>query len=179
MFIYTDNRADSSGRSDKDFRNSKMANSQKRVKEVKKNSRKDNDLCDTMQHKGEIVEKAVRQSGYPLTKLARKMGKTARWLYYIFENSNVPIDYILEIGNIIHYDFTEEIAELKRFKNANQSNQLIMDTTSPFGARKDEASYWKDKYLQVLESYNEMLLKIAPGEAVPRQKRKYTRRVQK
>ena len=153
-----------------------MANSQKKVKKVKNTSRKENDLCNTMQHKGEIVEKAVRQSGYPLTKLARKMGKTARWLYYIFENSNVPIDYILEIGNIIHYDFTEEIAELKRFKNANQSNQLIMDTTSPFGVRKDEASYWKDKYLQVLESYNVMLLKLAPNEAMPKQKRKYTRR---
>ena len=139
---------------------------------MKRNSSAKDDLCDTMQHKGEIVEKAVRQSGFPLTKLARKMGKTARWLYYIFENTNVPIDYILEIGNIIHYDFTDEIAELKRFKGANTNNQLLIDPASPFGGRKDEVTYWKDKYLQVLESYNEMLLKLAPSDLTQKEPRK-------
>ena len=48
-----------------------------------------------MQHKGEIVEKAVRDSGMPLTKLSAKMHKSRRWMYNAFENENLSIDYIL------------------------------------------------------------------------------------
>ena len=66
-----------------------------------------------MQHKGEILEKAIRESGHFITKLAQKMGKSRRWMYQIFDSANVPIDYIIDIGKIIHHDFTDEIKGIK------------------------------------------------------------------
>ena len=45
-----------------------------------------------MQHKGKILEKAVRESGMPLTKLSVKMDKSRRWMYNAFENENVQDD---------------------------------------------------------------------------------------
>ena len=66
-----------------------------------------------MQHKGEIVEKAVRQSGIPLTKLVKRLGKSRKWIYNAFENPQLFLDVILEIGKIIHYDSSNEIKELK------------------------------------------------------------------
>ena len=102
-----------------------------------------------MQHKGKILEKAVRQSGMPLTKLSKKMDKSRRWIYNAFENENLSIDYILEIGNIIHYDFSNDMEDLKKYKDAADHFG-----TSP---NSNQTDYWKNKYLNLLEKYNELI----------------------
>lgn len=111
-----------------------------------------------MQHKGEIIEKAVRQSGYSITKLAKKLGKSTRWMYHVFENSNVSIDYILGIGEIIHHDFSNEIKELKKHKMLNEI-QEIKESEAAFKSKQAELENWKDKYLSLLEKYNDLLVK--------------------
>ena len=111
-----------------------------------------------MQHKGEIIEKAVRESGYSITRLAKRMGKSRRWVYQIFENPNVPVDYVLEIGKIIHHDFSDDIKELKLYK-MSMTKQLLNEPPQIFGSDKEEAEYWKNKYLMVLEKYNDVLLR--------------------
>ena len=35
-----------------------------------------------MEHRGEIIEKAIRNSGIPLTSIARKVGKSRQWVYH-------------------------------------------------------------------------------------------------
>ena len=110
-----------------------------------------------MQHKGEIIEKAVRESGYSITKLAERMGKSRRWMYQIFDSANVSIDYILEIGKIIHYDFSDDIRELKTY-NTRFAKELFNEPPQKFANDKEEAEYWKNKYLYILERYNELLL---------------------
>ena len=112
-----------------------------------------------MQHKGEIIEKAVRESGYSITRLAQDMGKSRRWVYQIFENRIVPVDYILSIGKFIHYDFTEDIKELKSYKTSIVK-QMTNDQLQSFGNEKGEVEYWKNKYLAVLEKYNDLLISL-------------------
>ena len=104
-----------------------------------------------MQHKGEIVEKAVRASGYPITKLASKMRKSRRWMYLVFENPNVTIDHILEIGTIIHHDFSEEIHELKR------KSKEVHEPSFPYNEDEDTIEHWKVKYYDLLEEFNTLL----------------------
>ena len=67
-----------------------------------------------MIHRGEIVEKAVRESGFSIVQLAKRMHKSRKWVYNSFENSQLPLDYVLQIGKIIHYDFSLEITEIQR-----------------------------------------------------------------
>jgi predicted transcriptional regulator len=112
-----------------------------------------------MQHKGEIIEKAVRKSGFSITALAKRMGKSRRWVYQIFESQVVPVDYIFSIGKIIHHDFTEDIVELKNYQ-VNVRKQIMDDTQQPFGSDKDKVDYWKNKYLAVLEKYNDLLVSL-------------------
>lgn len=112
----------------------------------------------SMQHKGEIIEKAVRSSGYSITKLADSLGRSRRWIYQIFESPNVPIDYILDIGRVIHHDFSDEVRELKVYR-IKMSNESAQEPPQGFDSYKTEAEYWKNKYLTVLENYNELLLK--------------------
>jgi len=106
-----------------------------------------------MQHKGEIVEKAVRQSGLPLTQLAKRMGKSRRWLYNAFDNPSLSIEHILRIGSIIHYNFANDIHDLQRFLNLEEP----ISEENNYAIRAESAEYWKNKYLTLLEKYNGLL----------------------
>jgi ABC-type glutathione transport system ATPase component len=101
-----------------------------------------------MKHRGEIVEKAIRESGIPLAEIARRLKKSRRHLYNIFQNPHLSLDEILQIGKIIHYDFSREFTEVRK-DDLNINNQNI-----------ENKDYWKNKYLSLLEKYNELLEKI-------------------
>jgi CRISPR/Cas system-associated exonuclease Cas4 (RecB family) len=108
-----------------------------------------------MQHRGEIVERAIRKSGYPISEIARKLGKSRRWMYLMFDNSQVDIESIISIGKIIHHDFSSEIRELSAI---NTNSYLEPDIKY----NKQTKEYWKNKYLRLLENYNELLKKTNP-----------------
>ena len=108
-----------------------------------------------MIHRGEIVERAVRQSGMTITEVAKRMNKSRRHLYNIFEDPNVSIDVILQIGKIIYHDFTQDLPELKKEVGTLEINE----PETPYNDTKS-AIYWKDKYLELLERYNSLLEKV-------------------
>ncbi len=103
-----------------------------------------------MQHRGEIIKEAVYKSGYPITELAKRMGKSRRWVYLLFENTTVSIDIMLQIGKIIHYDFSVEL---------NRPSANLFTTNEPPSLYISDEEYWKNKYLNLLEEYNELLKK--------------------
>ncbi len=109
-----------------------------------------------MQHRGEIVEQAVRQSGYSLTKLTQRLGKSRRWIYHAFENPILSIEVILEIGKIIHHDFSDEIIDLKRY-SAKIAQPLTSLQNQSDNSIISQNEYWKNKYLLLLEKYNALL----------------------
>jgi plasmid maintenance system antidote protein VapI len=101
-----------------------------------------------MKHRGEIVEKAVRESGFPITELARRMKKSRRHIYNLFENPHLSLDEIFQIVKIIHVDFSTHFTEMRNIKNR------LEEPTVSYG---DSAAYWKDKYIALLEKYNALL----------------------
>lgn len=50
----------------------------------------------------EILKAAIYKSGVPITEIAKRMGKSRRWMYLMFENSMVSLDVVLQIGKLIH-----------------------------------------------------------------------------
>lgn len=113
-----------------------------------------------MQHKGEIVEHAVRQSGYSITKLAAKLGKSRRWMYHVFQNPNLTIELVLDIGKIIHHDFTNEIKELKKYSSNGFINEIIKEPEQNYFHQQKEIEYWKNKYVELLEKHNALLTSL-------------------
>lgn len=107
-----------------------------------------------MVHRGEIVEQAVRQSGMAITEVARRLGKSRRHIYNLFEEPNISLDVVLQIGEIIHHDFTKELPELSNKIKSQALNELdaVYD--------KSDSDYWKDKYLSLLEKYNLLLEEV-------------------
>ena len=104
-----------------------------------------------MLHRGEIIEKAIRESGYSITTVAQRLGKSRRWMYLLFENTAVSIEHILQIGKIIYHDFNLDFPEII------QGKKVTNEPENKGHAIKEEVSFWKEKYFTLLEEYNALL----------------------
>jgi len=65
------------------------------------------------QHRGNLLETVVRRSGYPLKALAERLGISRNTIYNKFKEYNLSYDFIVRVGEIIHYDFTYEYPAIK------------------------------------------------------------------
>lgn len=109
-----------------------------------------------MIHRGEIVEQAVRKSGVPIATIAKRLGKSRRWMYLMFDNPDVPIEMITRIGQVIYYDFHDDLPSLF------PKGQVFSE--SPITYKPSEsAEYWKNKYFSLLEEHNVLLKKLTAG----------------
>lgn len=110
-------------------------------------------------HRGQIVEKIVRQSGYSLTRLAKSLGISRNTLYNRFHNPNLGYSFILDVSNIVHYDFSPEFPEMK------EAVELGGEGLTPAIDRGTaELLRVKGKYIKLLERYTELqsiLVRIA------------------
>lgn len=107
-----------------------------------------------MIHRGQIVEKIIRKSGYSLTKLAASLKISRNTLYNRFYNANLGYRFIMDVGNIIHYDFTLDFPEMKKEPKLMADHQVLPPI------REDKsAELWRieSKYVNLLEKYNKLL----------------------
>jgi transcriptional regulator with XRE-family HTH domain len=95
-----------------------------------------------MTHRGQIVEKIVRQSGYALIKIADKLEVSRTTLYNRFNDADLSWEFIKRLGKVIHYDFSLEFPELKEDLNLLEENS---------------AYKLERKYMRLLEKYNKLL----------------------
>ncbi len=105
-----------------------------------------------MQHRGQTVEKIVRRSGYSLTKLAKTLAISRNTLYNKFDNPDLGYSFIVEIGNIIHYDFSVDFPEIKNeVELASDIHLGSIDRTAV------ELLKIEEKYIRLLEKYTKLL----------------------
>ncbi|MEL6152980.1 MAG: hypothetical protein AAFQ78_03035, partial [Bacteroidota bacterium] len=65
------------------------------------------------QHRGEIVETIVRRSGYSIKSLAQKLRVSRNTIYNKFREQDLSYEFIANVGDVIHYDFTTDFPEIK------------------------------------------------------------------
>jgi hypothetical protein len=110
-------------------------------------------------HYGQIVEYRVRKNGYCISDLGRCMNVNRRSIYNWFNQKHLKRDVIFRIGYIIRHDFAQEFPELFEIDDFkaiyNVPEQPVRYTS---GSDYIEQESWKNKYLTLLEKYNEMLL---------------------
>lgn len=107
-------------------------------------------------HYGQIVELIVRKNGFSISELARLTHMNRRSVYNWFNQKYLKQEIIYQIGIIINHDFSVEFPELFRkddFKNQNSAN--LNDLTF---WEAPNPSLWKDKYIELLEKYNTLLI---------------------
>lgn len=107
-----------------------------------------------MKHRGQVVEKMIRTSGYTITHVAERLGINRNTVYNRLSLPNLDYDFIMEIGNVIHHDFTEEFPEIKD----NLSEDALLRLVD-----RETAELWKaeENYINLLEQYNKMLESLA------------------
>lgn len=107
-------------------------------------------------HRGEILKRVLEGQGVTVTWLANKMGKTARSFYNWFENPDLSLDKFLEIGKIIHYDFSSEIPEIP-VSTASEPEVIYSSGKKMTGEEcLQRFSMLWDKYTKLLEDYKDL-----------------------
>ena len=117
-------------------------------------------------HYGQIVEYIVRKNGYSITDLATGLNVNRRTIYNYFQNKTVKYDVIYKIGLIVRHDFSKDFPELftsDQF-DINQRPRPMIDSVSNVTAGD---SYWQDKYIQLLETYNTALTDRIARNSLP------------
>ena len=97
-------------------------------------------------HRGQVLKKAVYDSGIKIAVLARKIEKSRRFIYLMFDKEDVPLHLIKSVFDAIKQPFLRNMFE----------ENIEIEETLP-------NDYWKDKYLNLLEEHNN-LLKIHYGK---------------
>lgn len=108
-----------------------------------------------MKYTGAMFEKAVRNSDISITVFARKLHVNRRTIYNWFEKDTVSIDVIYRAAKVIGPEFFLHFPGL----------DLPVGQIHPKGyttaiASAEDINFWKMKYTELLEQYNELLLRI-------------------
>ena len=116
-----------------------------------------------MVHAGAIVEKAVRRSGISIAELARKVNVNRRSLYNWFAQDTLSMDCICKIGFAIGYDFSNDFPEHISNSQFMQLKRFIESPKEVDAEDFEKINFWKNKYISLLEQYNDLLVKKTTG----------------
>jgi len=114
-------------------------------------------------HIGELIEELIRVNHLSISEVARRMHVNRRSLYNWFKQKSIRPYILHRICNVLANDFSIELPSI--IKEAPMPDTGRNKT--PPKDLKDEAnsntvSYWMNKYIYLLEKYNEMLAKNEP-----------------
>lgn len=90
-------------------------------------------------HHGEVLAKAIRNSGYPITKIAVRVGYTRQHFYNLFSKKKINLELLYEIGKIINVNILDELKG-----NAKILKEHVF-------IKEDEVDY-KELYYALLET---------------------------
>ena len=97
------------------------------------------------QHRGEILKAILQKSGYSLKALAEKLGISRNTIYNRFREHNLSYDFIVRVGELIHYDFTYAYPEIKTTIQREDKDQHAAEL------------WWLERrYTQSLQQYNNL-----------------------
>ncbi len=67
-------------------------------------------------HRGEILRKAINESGKSVTFVAKRLHLSRRSFYNYFSNDKVPLDFLLQVSNVIGAEYLNEVPEIRNAK---------------------------------------------------------------
>jgi AcrR family transcriptional regulator len=111
------------------------------------------------EHRGEILEKVVRKRNPNITDLSKKVGYDRQTIYRHFKDTQLSDSIILKYAKALKYDFYREFPDLLNYSNMVAEPLADYRPLTLSDALK-EADGWKNKYISLLERYNELLLSI-------------------
>jgi hypothetical protein len=109
-------------------------------------------------HQGKTIEQIIRRSGNSFTRVARLSKVSRRSVYNWFSQPKLNPLIIHKIGCVINHDFSIEFPDLFSPEDFQVGNNLALpEKTENKRNLEEEIAMWKDKYIEILERYNELL----------------------
>ena len=108
---------------------------------------------------GQVLERVVRRDRMCISELSRKLNVSRRTIYNWFDQKDLNPQIIWKVGTVIGYDFSHELPDSFP-KNRNIIHVAPKEITED-NAVDDENSiyFWMNKYIQLLEEYNEVIIR--------------------
>ncbi len=103
-----------------------------------------------IKHIGETVYKAIKSKKYSIEFISSKLGITRNTLYKKLKKKDLTLDIVIKIGNIIEYDFLNEISGIEKYA---RDKSLFLFRNN----KEKNAIMYKLKYLKLLYQYNILL----------------------
>ncbi|GGH18086.1 helix-turn-helix domain-containing protein [Mucilaginibacter phyllosphaerae] len=110
-------------------------------------------------HHGQIIEYVVRKNGYSISDLARNTNVNRRSIYNWFNQKMLRCDVIYNIGCVLRHDFSQEFPEFFTSDDFRATTKKFpYQIPNEVNVNTNENDLYKDKYLLLLEKYNELLI---------------------
>lgn len=112
---------------------------------------------------GKILERAVRRQEISISELCRKLNISRRTLYNWFERQTLNPVIVSNVGRVIGHDFAKELGDDFNRDNHQAFNGYLKypQLSENYVSTQEEEHYWMQKYIQLLEDYNQLLQKVA------------------
>lgn len=124
-----------------------------------------------MPHQGEILQEAIKNSGISITRIVDELGITRPTIYRKFKEETIDYSFVKRVGEIINHDFSNDFTALQQTSIPFVSSPVRNVTPTVVTPRVTSAQsvdvdpskqllILQAKYIALLESYNELLLKV-------------------
>ena len=111
-------------------------------------------------HIGELIEELIRVNHLSISEVARRMHVNRRSLYNWFKQKSIRPYILHRICNVLANDFSIELPSIIKESQGQEPLKSKSVNKEPVEeANSNTVSYWMNKYIYLLEKYNEMLAK--------------------
>lgn len=128
-----------------------------------------------MPHQGEILQEAIKHSGISITRIVDELGITRPTIYRKFKEETLDYAFVKRVGDIISHDFSQDFTVTQQASlpfTGNSVTSVVSVTPDRAVTQRNVAPVIGDsdpvkqllalqqKYIALLEAYNELLLKV-------------------
>jgi uncharacterized protein Usg len=108
---------------------------------------------DLMKSRGDIVRKAIDQSGQSKALVAKKLGIGRTKLYYKLDQPDLDYDFIIQVYKVIKRDISKDFPDLIKFV----VGEPVEEYSNALNNCKEELETYKEKYIKLMEEYTQVL----------------------
>lgn len=109
-------------------------------------------------HHGQTIERIIRRNGFSITELARLTNVNRRSVYNWFNQRHLKPEIIYRIGAVINHDLSTVFPSLYQYDEFIQQDITTNEEEVETQELNVEGNIWKDKYIELLERHNQLLL---------------------
>jgi len=114
-----------------------------------------------MKHAGEIVKSVVSDRGISVSDLARRLGRSRPFVYALFEKPSIDTAVLEQLRQVLNYPFSELLGErqIREYDGGFLSESEFNSLQESLNTALNEAEHWRKKYYDLVEQFNEHLLR--------------------